>query len=156
METVRWRQHFLFNWLNFLYFQQKGYQNGFSIENSPIALFIVIPYVVFSEAYFLRQTRYFVTFAHEIVGVVAFQQRAESLYVSNLAVSPSHRRLGVATYAVNYAARVARKLRKDSLELSVNKRNLPALRLYMKSGFKLKEESRRSYVMRRNIHGTSP
>lgn len=151
IESVKGPQHFLFNWLNFLYFRKKGYENGFSIESSPLAAFVVIPYVMFSEVYFLRQRRYFVTLKQEILGVVALQQKTETLYISNLAVSPLHRRIGVATYTLDCATLVARQLGKDFLELSVNKRNTPALRLYTKSGFRLEEERMRSYVLRKNI-----
>ena len=152
IESVNGLQHFLFNWFNFLCFRKKGYEDGFSIESSPLAVFVVIPYIVFSEAYFLRQRRYFVTLRQKTVGVVAFQQKTETLYISNLAVSPFHRRIGIATYTLNYAALVARQLRKDALELSVNKRNTPALRLYIKHGFRLKEERMRSHILRKNIN----
>ena len=151
IESVKGPQHLLFNWLNFLYFRRKGYENGFSIESSPLAAFVVIPHIMFSEVYFLRQRRYFVTSKQEILGVVALEQKTETLYISNLAVSPFRRRIGVATCALNYASSVARQLGKNFLELSVNKRNTPALRLYMKSGFRLKEERLRSYVLRKNV-----
>ena len=151
IESVKGPQRFLFNWLNFLYFRKKGYENDFSIESSSLAVFVVIPYIVFSEVYFLRQRRYFVTLKREILGVVALEQKTETLYISNLAVSPLHRRIGVATCALDYAGSVARQLGKDFLELSVNKRNTPALRLYMKSGFRLKQERLRSYILRKNV-----
>lgn len=114
-------------------------------------MFIVIPYIVFSEVYFFRQRRYFVTLEQQTVGVFAIEDRTEALYISNLAVSPFYRRIGVATYLLNYATMMARQLDKRILELSVNKANTPALKLYKKYGFRRKKQSINSYILRKDV-----
>jgi ribosomal protein S18 acetylase RimI-like enzyme len=82
-----------------------------------------------------------------IVGLVAFQERAEAIFISVLASHPFYRRMGIASFILDYAAKLARKLGKMSLELAVLKVNKPALKLYNNFGFHLKEEKRRSYVL---------
>jgi ribosomal protein S18 acetylase RimI-like enzyme len=114
-------------------------------------MFIVIPYIVFSEVYFFGQRRCFVTLGQQIVGVFAVEDRTEALYISNLAVSPFYRRIGVATYLLNYATAMARHLGLSILELSVNKANTPALRLYKKCDFRRKKESINSYILRKDV-----
>lgn len=110
LKPVSRRQHFLFNLLNFLYFRKRDYRKGFSIESNPLFIFIVIPYIVFSEVYFFGQRRYFVTLEQQIVGVFAVEDRTEALYISSLAVSSFYRRIGVATYLLNYATALAGQL----------------------------------------------
>jgi ribosomal protein S18 acetylase RimI-like enzyme len=68
-----------------------------------------------------------------------------------LAVSPFYRKIGIATYILNYVAMMAGRLHKDALELSVVKANTPALRLYKKYGFRQEKEKRRSFILRRNL-----
>ena len=114
-------------------------------------MFIIIPYIVFSEVYFFRQRRYFVTLKQQIVGVIAFQDRTEALYISNLSVSPFYRRIGVATYLLNRAAKLTRQFGLSVIELSVNKANTPALNLYEKYGFKKKGERFSSYILNKDV-----
>jgi len=151
LKPVTRRQHFLFNLLNFLYFRKRDYRKGFSIESSPLFLFILIPYVVFSEVYFFRHVRYFVTLGQQVIGVFAFEDRTEVLYISNLAVSPNYRKIGVATYILNHAVALAKQLNKSAIELSVNKANLPALKLYKKYGFRKLKEGASSYILRKDV-----
>jgi ribosomal protein S18 acetylase RimI-like enzyme len=73
------------------------------------------------------------------------------LYISSLAVSPDCRRIGIATYALNRAAAIARKLGKEAIELAVLKRNIPAVRLYERHGYRTEEERRRSFILRKQI-----
>ncbi|MGA2768677.1 MAG: GNAT family N-acetyltransferase [Candidatus Bathyarchaeia archaeon] len=151
LKPVTWRQHFLFNLLNFLYFRKRDYREGFSIESNPLFVFTVIPYIVFSEVYFFRQRRYFVTVKQQIVGVFALEERTRVLYISNVAISPFYRRIGVATYLLDHAAALARQLDKSILELSVNKVNTPALKLYRKYGFTKKKARINSYILRKDV-----
>jgi ribosomal protein S18 acetylase RimI-like enzyme len=137
--------------LTFLYFRKRDYKKGFSIESGPLFVFVIVPYIAFSEVYFFRQRRYFVTFERRIVGVFALEDDADRVYISSLAVSPVCRRTGVATLILNYASEVARRLEKNNLELSVNKSNLPALKLYIRHGFRKKKERFYSYILRRDI-----
>ena len=151
LKLVMRRQHFLFNLLNFLYFRKRDYKDGFSFESNPLFMFTTIPYIVFSEVYFFGQKRYFITLKQQVVAAFALEQRNETLYISNLAVSPFYRRIGVATYLLNYAVALAKQLGKSALELSVNKANTPALKLYKKYGFVKKKERINSYLLRLNI-----
>jgi ribosomal protein S18 acetylase RimI-like enzyme len=114
-------------------------------------VFTVIPYIVFSEVYFFRQRRYFVTVKQQIVGVFALEERTRVLYISNVAISPFYRRIGVATYLLDHAAALARQLDKSILELSVNKVNTPALKLYRKYGFTKKKARINSYILRKDV-----
>jgi ribosomal protein S18 acetylase RimI-like enzyme len=150
IRPVRTRQHFLFNLLNFRYFR-KADGVRFLMEGGPFAIFIVIPYIVMSEIYFFRQGRYFIVFESRVAGVLALREEIETIYISSLAVSPDCRRIGIAIYALNYAAAVASKLRKEALELAVLKRNIPAIRLYWRRGFRVKEEKSRSLILRKQI-----
>lgn len=151
LELVTPRQHLLFNLLNFSYFRRSDFDDASSVESSPLFIFVVVPYLLFSEIYFFQQKRYFVTSEHQIVGVLAFEETHDALYVSNLAVSPSYRRKGVATYLLNFVVRLANQLDKSRIELSVNKANMPALKLYIKQGFKKKGKRHRSYVLRKDL-----
>ena len=150
-EPVKWRQHFLFNLLNFLHFRKSDYENRFSIESHPLSLSVAIPYILFAEIYFFKQRRYFVILKKRIVGVIALQEKAETLYISSLSVSPFYRKTGVATYMLNHAIAMAEQLHKNTLELSVLKANTPALRLYVKSGFRKKKERKRTFILGKNV-----
>ncbi len=118
-------------------------------------MFVVVPYVLFSEIYFFRQKRYFITVEKQTVGVLALEDRTSTLYISNLAVSSLYRRMGAATYLLSFTVGLAKQQGKNALELSVNKANTPALRLYAKQGFKKEGERYRSYVMRKDIKDAS-
>jgi ribosomal protein S18 acetylase RimI-like enzyme len=150
MRPIRTREHLLFNLLNFLFFRRAdGFR--FLMEGGHFAIFIVIPYVAFSEIYFFKQRRYFIVLEHRIVGVLALEEETRTLYISSMAVSPDCRRIGIATYALNQAAAIARKLRKEALELAVLKKNTPAVKLYKRENYKVKQEKRRSFILRKQI-----
>jgi ribosomal protein S18 acetylase RimI-like enzyme len=112
---------------------------------------VCIPWVLFSEIYFFRQKRYFITIGNQPVGILALQDKDEILYISTLAVSPFFRKIGLATRMLDYATMIAGKLNKADVELSVFKANAPALSLYLKYGFKKNKEKRRSFIMRKDI-----
>lgn len=154
IRPVRTREHFLFNLRNFLYFRRaEGVR--FLMEGGPFAVFVVIPYVAFSEIYFFKQWRYFVLLEHRVVGVLALRDDIRTLYISSLAVSPEYRRSGIATYALNHAAAIASKLRREALELAVLKKNTAAIRLYEAQGYRKKEEKRRSFILIKQIRNPS-
>ena len=150
IRTVRTREHLLFNFLNFLYFRRADGVR-FLLEGSPFGIFVIIPYVAFSEVYFFRQWRYFIVLQSRVVGVLALREEDRTLYVSSLAVSPDCRRIGIATYALNLAAIIAKKLCKEAIELSVLKKNTPAFRLYERHGYQIEEEKRRSFILIKEI-----
>jgi GNAT superfamily N-acetyltransferase len=144
MRTVKRREHFLFNLLCFLYFRRSAAR---ALETRPVGTFIIIPYVFFSEVYFFRSWRYFVAMGQRIVGLIALQENTEAIFISVLASHPFYRRMGIASFILDHAVTLAKKLGKTSLELAVLKMNKPALKLYNDFGFHLKEEKRRSYVL---------
>ena len=150
MRQIRTREHFLFNLLNFQYFRRADGVR-FLMEGGPFAVFVVIPYIVLAELYFFKQRRYFIFLRHQVVGVIALQEEINTLYISSMAASPDYRRFGIATYGLNHAAAIASKLCKEALELAVLKKNTPAIRLYEKHGYRVKEEKRRSFIMRKQI-----
>jgi ribosomal protein S18 acetylase RimI-like enzyme len=150
IRPVKIREHFLFNFLNFLYFRRAdGFR--FLMEGGPFAMFFVIPYVALSEVYFFRQWRYFIVLEHRVAGVVALCEEERTLYISSLAVSPDYRRIGLATYALNHAAAIASKLGKEALELTVLKKNIPAVKLYERKGYRVEKEKRRSFILKKEI-----
>lgn len=148
IRTVKRREHFLFNLLCFLYFRRSSSRG---IETRPVGALIAVPYVLFSEAYFLRTRRYFIIIDQQIVGLFALEEEAESIFISALATNPFYRRTGVASLILKHAVTLARKLGKTHLELAVTKRNIPASKLYNKFGFQLKEEKRRSYILQYHV-----
>jgi ribosomal protein S18 acetylase RimI-like enzyme len=121
------------------------------MEGGPFAIFFVIPYIAFSEVYFFRQWRYFIVLEHRVVGVLALREETRTVYISSLAVSPDCRRIGIATYALNHVAAIAKKLGKEALELAVLKKNIPAVRLYERRGYRVEEEKRRSFILKKQI-----
>jgi len=121
------------------------------MEGGPFAVFFVIPYVVLAEIYFFRQWRYFILLQHRVVGVIALQEESRTLYISSMAVSPNCRRTGIATYALDDAAAIASILCKEALELAVLKKNIPAVRLYERRGYRVEDETRSTYIMRKQI-----
>ena len=150
IRPVRTREHLLFNFLDFLYFRRAdGFR--FLMEGGPFGIFVVIPYVALAEIYFFRQWRYFIVLEHRVVGVLALREEIRTLYISSMAVSPDCRRMGIATCALSHAAAIANKLRKEALELEVLKKNTPAVRLYERRGYRVEEEKRRSFILRRHI-----
>jgi ribosomal protein S18 acetylase RimI-like enzyme len=150
IRPARTREHFLFNFLNFLYFRRADGVR-FLMEGGPFAIFVVIPYVALAEIYFFKQRRYFILLKHQVVGVIALQEEINTLHISSMAASPNYRRIGIATYALNHAAAIASKLRKEALELAVLKKNTPAIKLYERHGYRVEEEKRRSFILRKQI-----
>jgi ribosomal protein S18 acetylase RimI-like enzyme len=150
IRPVRTREHFLFNFLNFLYFRRA---NGvrFLMEGGTFGMIFCIPYVALAEVYFFKQWRYFIVLEHRVVGVLALREEIRTLYISSMAVSPDCRRIGIATYALNHAAAIASKLCKEALELAVLKKNTPAVRLYERHGYRVEEEKKSSYILRKQI-----
>jgi len=151
IRTVKRKEHFLFNLLCFLYFKRSA---AHSMESSPAGVLIIIPYVLFAEAYFLQSLRYFVAIGQRIVGLVAYQENKEALFISVLATHPFYRKMGVASFILDHAVMLAKKLDRTSIELAVLKKNQPAMRLYDKIGFHLKQEKRQSYVLKLEFEPT--
>lgn len=158
IRPVRMRERFLSNFLTFMYFRRTDGVNFPMVSGLP-GLIVVIPYVALSHVFFnftKRRERtkylfYFIVLEHRVVGVLDLREEIRTLYIYILTVSPDYRRIGIATYALNQAEAIANRLRKEALELAVLKKNTPALRLYMRHGYSIKEEKRRSFILRKQI-----
>lgn len=86
-----------------------------------------------------------------VVGLFVLREKHGALHISSLAVAPEFRKFGIATYILSYAEKLARRLNKERLELSVLKINAAAQSLYAKFGFVKKEEKKWSYVLSKKI-----
>lgn len=143
-------RHLHFNLLNFHFF--KNSEGGNLIfHGSPRLLspLTVIPYILAMEVILFRGKRYFIKLKEQVIGMFVIREKPEALYINSLAVAPEYRRLGIATYILNYANKLAKQLDKKWLELSVLKVNIPALRLYMKVGFTEKKEKKLSLILKK-------
>ena len=71
----------------------------------------------------------------QVLGYVGMMYVLDEGYISNVAVSPEHRRLGIADDLIN--ALIEKKKEKDLsfVTLEVRKSNVPAIELYIKNGF---------------------
>lgn len=141
----------LFNLSNFNFFKKSedGNASLFLGHSKLLAILIAVPYIIGSELAFFREGRYFVQLKKQVVGIFVLREEPDALYVGSLAVAPEYRRFGVATHILEYSARVASRLGKKWLELTVLKKNIPALQLYETAGFVKKEERKWSFVLRR-------
>jgi len=152
IEAVKWREHLFFNLLNFTCFKNSDWKHPFLTDSvrklSPLT---VIPYVVFMEIVLFRGKRYFIMLKQRIAGMLVINEKPEALYISSLAVVAEYRKRGVAAYMLKKASWMAELLNKNWLELSVSKLNVPALRLYRKSGFTKKKDKRWSLILRKEI-----
>lgn len=148
--SVKKREHLYFNLLNYLYFRESAWRSSLLIirpeQLTPIT---ICPYLLFNEIYLFKARRYFVTLEGQIAGTVAIREWDDTLYISSLAVSPCCRRLKIGTHILDFATEIGREMRKRWLELSVVKQNFPAYRLYRKYGFKIRQEKRWSFIMRK-------
>ena len=61
--------------------------------------------------------------------------KAKVMIIDSIEVDRTHRRLGIGTQIIERAIVLARKRNVDSIELNVNKNNMPAKKLYEKVGF---------------------
>lgn len=143
-------EHFLFNLLEFRFF--KDSEQGVALPIGGFRLLspvITLPYILAAEVIFFRATRYFVKLGNDVVGVVVFRDKPDSLLVTSLGVAKQYRRLGIATFILNYAERVATLLGKEWLKLTVLKTNTPAQRLYAKFGFEWEMTRRQSFILKK-------
>jgi len=145
-------QHFAFNLMDFRFFKNSERGTAMPFGNPYLlASVIVIPYVLIAELFFFMTTRYFVRLKAQVVGIFAVREKSEALFISSLAVAPEYRRHGIATYMLNYVSKLATRLDKEWVELSVLKANIPAQRLYLEFGFIKHKERKVSIILRKSI-----
>jgi ribosomal protein S18 acetylase RimI-like enzyme len=147
-------EHIRFNLLHFYFFRGAKGENLLFRSLYVFSWLTVAPYVLAWEmhAHIFRKKRFFVIIEKQVAGVLAVQEKPEVLHITDLAVAHQFRRHGVATYIIHYANKQAMLLDKKWLELSVLKKNVPALRFYRKVGFFEKVEQKQSFIMIRKIN----
>ena len=96
----------------------------------------------------LRLPCYFVRLGTRIVGLLAFEEQHESLFVASLAVAKECRRLGIGTCILGYVEAIARHMGKRWLEVDVLRKNIPAQRVYTKYGFTFLQNERMYFIVR--------
>jgi len=136
----------------FEFFRKSEYGNVLGLGSPPVlSSFATVPYMLWMA--FLRRSssEYLVLIDESIVGVIACRPRSDALYVSSLAVAPNCRGKGIGSRMLHFAEEMATKGGKSWLELTVMKVNTPAQRLYARLGFRLKEEKRYSFVLKKRI-----
>jgi ribosomal protein S18 acetylase RimI-like enzyme len=149
---VKRHEHFSFNLCDFNFFRKSNGGN-YLFFGSPrvLAPIVAVTYVLACEVVFFRGTRFFVKLRNHVAGVLIVRRRAESLYISSLAVAPEYRRLGLGKFILSFAEKLAVKASKNWLELSVLKANSPARSLYGRTGFNVFRERRRSLTLRKRV-----
>lgn len=71
----------------------------------------------------------------QVLGYVGMMYVLDEGYISNVAVSPEHRRLGIADTLINALIDRANEKDLSFVTLEVRKSNVPAIELYIKNGF---------------------
>ncbi|NWF86528.1 GNAT family N-acetyltransferase [Candidatus Bathyarchaeota archaeon] len=152
IESARSSERLHFDFLSFCFFRNSDGGNVLYFGNPKLlSLLAVISYMLAIEILNFRAKRYFVKFKEHVVGVFILREKSDTLYISSLAVNPFYRKLGIATHILSYSEKLAKQMYKQWLELTVLKMNKPALRLYLKWGFRVKEEKKRHSVLRKNL-----
>ena len=149
---VKRHEHFAFNLCDFNFFRKSNGGN-YLFFGSPrvLAPIVAVPYVLACEVVFFQGTRFFVKLRNHVAGILIVRRRAESLYISSLAVAPEYRKLGLGTFILSFTEKLAVKESKKWLELSVLKANSPARSLYGRAGFNVFRERRRSLTLRKLV-----
>jgi len=153
MTPVKKSEHPLFNLYNFDFFRKTERGEAIMLlgESKLLTKLIAVPYIVGCELAFFRERRFFVKLKERTVAVLVLREKPGTLFLANLAVAPEYRRHGLATQILNYSLRMASRMGKSWLELSVLKKNTSARSLYEKMGFVKKEERKWSLVLRKNV-----
>ena len=155
LEKVNLRKHLIFDINEFNAFRKSKNAEAFEFPLPNIYTpLVAVPYLLALEVILFRARRYFVTLDNQIVGLFAVEPRNGLLLISNLAVLPEARRHKVATYILDQICRLALELGLTGLRLRVLKKNNSARLLYMKYGFKKKEESRLSLKLEKSLRNT--
>ena len=120
-------------------------------ESKLLTLLIAVPYILGSELAFFNENRYFVKISKQIATVLVLREEPDAIYIASLAVAPYYRKLGLATFMIDFSEKVADQLGKKWVELTVLKNNKVARKLYKKLGFLEKHERKRSLALRKKV-----
>ena len=155
VEKVALKKHLVFDLYEFKAFWKS--ENGEALE-FPMPYvsvpFAVVPYFAALEVILFRARRYFVTLDNRIVGLFAVKPKQSLLVITNLAVLPEARRHRIGFYMLDQIRSLAAELGLKGLRLRVLKKNIPARQLYMKYGFRKKEETRLSLKLEKRLQDT--
>jgi ribosomal protein S18 acetylase RimI-like enzyme len=145
-------QRLAFGYFTFEFFRKSEYGNVLWLGSPQVlSWFAAVPYLFWTVFLSRGLSRYFVMMDRSPVGVFAFRQKSDALYVGSVAVAPNYRGRGIGSFILCFAEEIARKAGKRWLELTVMKVNTPAQKLYVRFGFTLKEEKRYSFVLKKKI-----
>jgi ribosomal protein S18 acetylase RimI-like enzyme len=140
----------------FLLFEHRFFEDGEDGTALPLSLprllfpLSLVVHVAKTRALtLLRLSCYFVKFEAKTVGLLAFEERHESLIVASLAVAKEYRRLGIGTCILGHIETIAKHMGKRWLEVDVFKKNVPAQRFYAKYGFAFIKSKRMLLTMRK-------
>lgn len=90
--------------------------------------------------------RFFVAVSNgEVLGYIGSHNVLGEVFVTNVAVLPQYRTIGVATKLIEHLKNVSEKENADFVTLEVRKSNFSAICLYEKCGFETVGERRRFY-----------
>jgi len=141
--------------LQFLLLEHRFFKDSKEGSALPLSLpwflfpFSLMLHIVKSHALtILKLPCYFVELETKIVGLLAIQERHESLLVASLGVAKEYRQLGIGTCILGCAEKIAKYMGKRWLEVDVLGKNIPALRLYRKYGFTFIQNERMHYIVR--------
>jgi GNAT superfamily N-acetyltransferase len=95
----------------------------------------------------LKLPCFYVKLGRETVGLFAYQENQEGILVASLAVRRQYRRLGIGEFLLKQIEQMARQKYKHWLEVAVQRKNSPAIRLYTGFGFIFEERSGNRRIM---------
>ena len=73
---------------------------------------------------------------NEIVGLAGIKYNFDTLEIMNIVTKKTQRRKGIGLVLLNNLIKLSKDYCVDKIELEVNEKNLPAINLYKKIGFK--------------------
>jgi GNAT superfamily N-acetyltransferase len=151
-EAVRGLGRLQFILLEYCFFRDSDEGSALSLSLpwllSPLS---IVVHIAKTRAFsLLRLPCYFVKLETKTVGLLAIQERPESLIVASLGVAKQYRHHGIGTSILGFVETVAKYSGKRLLEVDVYRKNAPARRLYTKCGFTFIQSAR----MRGMIRGT--
>ena len=78
--------------------------------------------------------------SEDLVGIVCSYFEKDSAYITNVSVDPKYYRLGIGKTLLKRAIDFSKNKQIKTIELEVDSKNLSAINLYIKYGFKLKKK----------------
>lgn len=85
-----------------------------------------------------------------MVGVFRLQYENDSCYLRDVQIKPSHQNLGIGQMVLNEVKRRAREAKLNTVQLRVFKIS-PAVELYKRNGFELKDEDDRFFNLAADV-----